>query len=65
MKGSLNNIKIPMDWTGDEANAVVAFLYKIADAIWDVHENRMRKAIQAEQDVIERPDGLIGDDFPF
>ena len=63
-KNNIHNIQIPSDWSGEEANVVVCFLYQVAEAIWDAHQIKMIKALQNQKDSIARLNAQVPD-LPF
>ena len=43
---SMSTIKIPTQWTADEALTVAYFLENIIEAIWDIHGHQMSRYLQ-------------------
>ena len=48
----INEIRIPKDWTGEQAVLVLDFLEHLIDTIWAIHEDAITATIQTD---IEEP----------
>lgn len=56
-------IKIPENWTGEEATMIHDFLADVMEAIWTCHENKMVETIMCELNVpVEPPDQNDGEE---
>ena len=64
-----DKVRIPQNWTGEQAKLILEFLEEITTAIWDVHDQKLIKAIQKEKSLPIRAargiDHLNEDDLPF
>jgi hypothetical protein len=66
----LKYIHVPGDWTGEQAWAVLEFLYHLEERVWDAHEEKLLKIIGPDpeppcnDDAHEQP-LLDDDDIPF
>jgi len=48
---SFSNIKIPKDWTGNQAKVIIEFLDEISTAIWNLYEDSILIAIQIDNNL--------------
>ena len=50
---SKDKMRIPNDWTTDQAKAVWEFLEDIISAIWDVHFHALNEAMKKERALLD------------
>ncbi|MCP4606073.1 MAG: hypothetical protein GY847_37110 [Proteobacteria bacterium] len=43
------NVSIPKDWTGEQALAVIDIIDEISTAIWNLHDEKILKAINDQK----------------
>ena len=60
-------VEIPTDWTGEQAKIIFEFLTEeIAEAIYNVHGERIERAVEKEETLLEKAArGQLTDDYPF
>jgi hypothetical protein len=46
----MTTVRIPDNWNGDEALAVVAFLERVIAAIWKTHAPQMSRELERAED---------------
>ncbi len=51
-------LRIPEDWTGEQALAVFEFLERFATAIWDRYENQMIPALLEQQAIMDHEEAI-------
>ena len=57
----MKHVKIPTDWTAEEALGVSSFLETIIRSIWQVHGEKMnaqRERIRRQQRALDRRDAI-------
>ncbi len=63
-KQMVTKIEIPKELTGKQATAVLKLLDNISTAIWEIHETKILKTIQ-QQNQIHSKSLNLENDLPF